>query len=113
MQIDHVEHRRVDVFRVKGRIDSSTAPEFEQVLADKIKEGRPNLVVNLKEVEFLSSAGVRALIAAMKDAQSRPINPGTVVIAEVNPQVREVFTIAALNSLFTFYDDESTAIGSF
>ena len=113
MDVQHVGHRRSDVFRVSGRIDSSSAPEFERTLMDSIHKGRGNIVVNLRDVEYLSSAALRALIAALKETRGRTLGSGNVVLAEVPPRVREVFDLAALSGLFTFYDDEAQAVGSF
>lgn len=113
MDVQHVEHRRSDVFRVSGRIDSASAPEFERMLMDSIQHGRGNVVVNLRDVEFVSSAFLRALIAALKETRGRSLRPGNVVLAEVPPRIREVFDLAALSGLFTFYDDETQAVGSF
>lgn len=113
MNIEHHEHKRCDVFRVTGRIDSSNAPQLEKTLLDAIKDGHGNIIVNLGGTDYLSSAALRALISALKETRGRRIRPGNLILAEVNPQVREVFDLAALNSLFTFYDDESAAVGSF
>jgi anti-sigma B factor antagonist len=113
MEIEHQEHKRCDVFRVNGRIDSSSAPQFEQALMSKIRDGRGNVIVNLSGVDYMSSAALRALIAALKETRGRMIGKGNLVLVAVPEHIREVFDLAALNSLFTFYDDETQAVGSF
>ncbi|MBA3534625.1 MAG: STAS domain-containing protein [Ardenticatenales bacterium] len=114
MNLEHEELKRVDIFRASGRIDSSNAQQFEDALTEKIKkDGRGNLVVNLKDVEYMSSAAIRALIAALKETRGKMLGAGNVVLVEVPPHIREVFDLAAITSLFTFYDTEAQAVGSF
>ena len=110
MKIEHQEMDKADVFRVSGRVDSNTAGEFGKALKEKIEDGRANLIVNLNGVEFLSSAGIRELIDAQKMAQDRPVFKGKVVITEASDYIKEVFQIAALTSLFVFFDTEGDAV---
>ncbi len=110
MKVEHQAQDKVDVFRVVGRVDSNTAGEFGKALKEKIEDGRANLIVNLSGVEFFSSAGIRELIDAQKMAQDRPVFKGKVVIAEASDYIREVFQIAALTSLFIFFDTEADAV---
>ena len=55
------QYKRVDLVEIDGRIDSSTAPQLEQALANIIKEGRFRIVVDMSETDFMSSAGLRAI----------------------------------------------------
>ncbi len=112
LNIEHQEYRRCEVLRVKGRIDSSNAQEFEDALLKAVEE-HSNVVVNLQEVEYLSSAAIRALIAALKETRGRTLRKGNLVLAETPAKIHEVFDLAALTSLFEFYKDETAAVGSF
>lgn len=113
MSIEHAQVGQADVFRVSGRIDSSNAGEFESALIAPIQEGRAtNLVINLKDVTFLSSAALRALVAALVRTQNNK-PAGTLVLSDARPEVYEVFVLGAFTSLFTFFDDEAGAVASF
>ena len=57
------ELKRVDLVQVTGRVDSATAPQLEQALQKTIDAGRYNIVVDLAEAEYMSSAALRALIS--------------------------------------------------
>jgi anti-sigma B factor antagonist len=103
---------RCGLLRVSGRIDSSTAPAFEEELLELLKEGNRNLVVNLRDVTFISSAGLRALVSGRIKAR-RLIPRGDVVLAESTPFLREVFELVGFEQLFTFYDTDTEAVGSF
>lgn len=105
------EYKRVDLVEVSGRIDSSTAPQLEKELQKIIDEGRFHLVVQIAGVEFMSSAGLRALLSAAK--QVRRFNRGDLRLAAVQTKVKKAFDLAGLNELFKFYDNDVDAVGSF
>lgn len=110
MDISIKELKRVSVVAVSGRVDSSTAPDFDKALQSLINVNRSQIVIDMKDVEYLSSAGLRALVAALKAAKS---GGGDVRIAQPSKRVREVIDLAGLNSVFTIYDDMVEAVGSF
>ncbi|MFW6097833.1 MAG: STAS domain-containing protein [Chloroflexota bacterium] len=102
--------KRVDLITVSGRVDSSTAPELEETLEDRIDEGRYNLVLEMSGVSYLSSAGLRALVAALRTCKKKG---GDVRIANPSERVAEVMALAGLDTLFTMYDDVTIAVGSY
>lgn len=102
--------KRVDLITLSGRVDSSTAPELEETLEDRIDEGRYNLVLDLSDVNYLSSAGLRALVSALRTCKKKG---GDVRIANPSERVSEVMSLAGLDSLFTMYDDVTVAVGSY
>lgn len=102
--------KRVDLITLSGRVDSSTAPELEETLEDRIDEGRFNLVLDLSDVNYLSSAGLRALVSALRTCKKKG---GDVRIANPSERVSEVMALAGLDSLFTMYDDVTVAVGSY
>ena len=102
--------KRVDLITVSGRVDSSTAPELEETLNDRMNEGRYNLVLEMSGVNDLSSAGLRALVAALRTCKKKS---GDVRIANPSERVAEVMALAGLDTLFTMYDDVTIAVGSY
>jgi anti-sigma B factor antagonist len=111
LKVTTKEYKRVDLIQVDGRIDSNTAPQLEKALQKSIDAGRYHLVVQMSGVEFMSSAGLRALLSAVK--QVRRFNRGDLRLAGVQTKVKKAFELAGLNELFKFYDDEVDAVGSF
>jgi len=93
-------------------VDSATAPDLEETLQDLIASGRKNLVINLKDVSFMSSAGLKALIGAQMKAR-RMIPAGDVVLSEVPPYLGETLELVGFHHVFKFYDDDVEAVGSF
>ncbi len=104
--------KRVDLVEVQGRVDSSTAPQFEQAMQSLIDAGRSRIVVDLAETEYLSSAAFRVLISALKQVKGGT-RRGDVRIACVPPKLMETFKLGGFDELFQFYDDTVTAVGSF
>lgn len=111
LKVTTKEYKRVDLIQVVGRIDSSTAPQLEKALQKNIDEGRYRIVVEMSGVEFMSSAGLRALLSAVK--QVRRFNRGDLRLAGVHPKVKKAFDLAGLNQLFEFFDNDVDAVGSF
>lgn len=102
--------KRVDLLTVNGRIDSNSAPQFDQALKDVISAGRYNIVLNLSGVSYMSSAGLRGIVSALRECKKKK---GDVRIAEPSERVNEVLSLAGLDSLFQLFDDTTSAVGSF
>lgn len=102
--------RRADMITVSGRVDSNTASELDQAFKQLTNNSRYNLIVKMDEVNYLSSAGLRSLVAALRECKSQR---GDVLLVSPSKRVLEVLKLAGLDSLFTFYEDETAAVGSF
>jgi anti-sigma B factor antagonist len=73
---------------VKGRLDTTTAPELEAALKESM-EGIEELTLNFAELEYISSAGLRVLLATQKAMQGK----GKMIVTGVNDIVMEVFEV--------------------
>ncbi len=105
------QYKRVDLVEIDGRIDSSTAPQLEEALQKIIKDGRYRIVVDMSETDFMSSAGLRALLSALK--QTRRFNRGDVRLAAMPDRIKKAFDLAGLLDVFKVYDNSVDAVGSF
>jgi anti-sigma B factor antagonist len=112
MEIKTEAMKRCELVTVSGRIDSTTAPGLEELLLGLIEAGQKNIVVNLKDTDFISSAGLKALLSALLKVRKK-IPAGDVVISEIQPRLRESFDLVGFDRLFTFYDQDIQAVGSF
>ena len=110
MEIESADYKRCSVVTVSGRVDSDTAPTFEQTLRGVIDGGHRNIILDLNGVEFMSSAGLRGMVSSLKACKS---SGGDLVVANPSNRVVEVMQLAGLTSLFTMYDDVTSAVGSF
>lgn len=112
MEIKTEALKRCELVTVAGRIDSSTAPKLEEVLLGLIDAGQRNLVVNLKGTEYLSSAGLKALLSALLKVRKK-VPAGDVVISEAPANIRDNFELVGFDRLFNFFEDDLKAVGSF
>lgn len=105
------QYKRVDLVEVSGRIDSSTAPQLEQALRKITDDERFRIVVDLSETDFMSSAGLRALLATLKLV--RRFNRGDLRLAGMSTKVKKAFELSGLLDVFQFFDNPVDAVGSF
>jgi len=102
--------KRVDMVSVSGRIDGSNASELEAAFGGLTGDGRYQLVAELNGVDYMSSAGLRALVATMRECKK---HRGDLRIASPSERVKEVLELAGLDTIFQIYEDSASAVGSF
>ena len=102
--------KRVDMVTVSGRIDGSNAGELEAAFKGLTDDGRYQLVTELSGVDYMSSAGLRALVATMRECKK---HRGDLRIANPSERIQEVLSLAGLDSIFQVYDDTAAAVGSY
>ena len=78
---------------ITGRLDTTTAPNLEATI-NELHEDTKELVFNMSELEYISSAGIRVLLGAYKKMNS---NKGIMRIEKANDMVREVFEMTGLS----------------
>jgi anti-anti-sigma factor len=71
MDIEIREHKRANVLRVTGRVDASVAAKFEESLQSQIEGGATHVILEMDGTDYISSAGVRALIALRRRSSRR------------------------------------------
>ena len=86
MEITTQEFKHCEMITVTGRVDSSTAPQLAQALEAANDGGKYKLVVNMEGLEYMSSAGFRALLAAQRNCKK--YNRGEVVLVSVPDRIR-------------------------
>ena len=84
------------IVKVEGRLDTATAPELEQELNDAIDEAE-ELVFDLEGLEYLSSAGLRILLASQKKMAAK----GGMKVTNVNDVIMEIFEITGFSDILT------------
>jgi anti-sigma B factor antagonist len=110
MEVNTQNFKRVDLVTVSGRVDSSSAPELDQALKDLTGAGRSSLVLDLSQVDYMSSAGLRSLVSALRDCKKQG---GDVRLATPSARVSDVLNLAGLDSIFQVYENTTEAVGSF
>jgi anti-sigma B factor antagonist len=111
MELTRTSFKHCDLIKVKGRIDSSTSPELSKKIEEITKSGRFKLIIDLADVDFISSAGLRVLIGAQKTC--RRYNRGEVYLSAVSSKIQAALDLAGFTLLFKIFKDALTAVGSF
>lgn len=96
MTIETITNGTTVIWKPKGRLDTATAPALE-TLIDGIGTAVKTLVLDLGELEYLSSAGLRVLLIAQK----RMNGQGELVLRHVNETVMEIFEITGFSDILT------------
>ena len=81
---------------IKGRIDTATAPQLETAVKTKA-DGVEQLEIDLKETDYISSAGLRVLLAAQKSMKKQ----GSMVVTNVNEVIHEIFEVTGFLDILT------------
>ena len=95
-----------------GRIDHATAESFREALAGPLAAcatGGDRLVLDLGGVEYIASVGLRALMMARKQVKAQG---GTLVVAAMQPVVREIFDISRFTMVFDTYPTVREALAA-
>ena len=100
----------ITVFLPEGRIDTQAAAEMDEALQSAVSAGSHNLVVDMSEVEFISSVGLRALAAVLGRCREEG---GDMKIAGLNERVNRVFRIIGFDDLMSLHDTPEAAISEF
>lgn len=111
MEIEVKNLKRANVVKVGGRVDSSTAPDMEKALKELIEEGHFRIVMDMTDLKFISSAGLRALISTAKAC--RRWNRGDLYLAALPEHILSTFELAGLTRVFKIFPDTTEAVGNF
>lgn len=106
-----VEQRTVTtVVRITGSVDGLTADALLAALQAQIEAGNTRLIADLSGVSYTSSAGLRALLATVKQARSAG---GDFRLASVMPPVHKVLEMSGFTTILKLYPDVELAVASF
>ncbi|NMB90173.1 MAG: STAS domain-containing protein [Chloroflexi bacterium] len=110
MQTQHTQYKRSDLLKVSGRVDSATSPQFADAINAILDAGRFKIIIDMSEVEFISSAGLRVLVNAQKVCKR--YNRGEIVLSNLPPKIYSAMDLAGFTTLFKIFDDVLTAVGN-
>ena len=109
MELKIRKENEVVVASVKGRINAVTAPDFENQVLESIGGDEKFLIINLNELEYISSAGLRVILATAKKLKAKQ---GDILLAGLQGAVKEVFELSGFHSIFKIFDTEKEALNN-
>jgi anti-anti-sigma factor len=100
----------VAILSVTGRIDADSVSQFSDAIAEQVATGYQRLVIDLKKVDFLGSAGIKAMLLAVQDTRRRG---GDFRIANAQAQVKRVLLLAGVDTVIKLFPNVVGATASY
>ncbi|MHC4211483.1 MAG: STAS domain-containing protein [Planctomycetota bacterium] len=110
MKIDTHDKEDVKVVRVEGKLDTNTTPEAESCLTQIMDQGAQKILIDFENLDFVSSAGLRVLLATAKKLGTKG---GALRVCGLNETVRDIFDISGFSTLLRVFDNEQDALAEF
>lgn len=104
------QHDSVSVIELKGYLDAHTAPRLEEALQGLVDNRRFNIIVNCRDLSYISSAGLGVFMAYIEDVRK---NKGDIKLTNMSPKVYNVFDLLGFPLLYEILGDEQEAVRRF
>lgn len=108
MQCTSDKQAGVTVVSVRGRLDDTTAEAFEQECSKCIAQGATYLVVDFNGANYISSAGLRSILATAKRLRAAE---GKLAVCNLTGMIAEVFTVSGFSTYIPVYGSLGEALG--
>lgn len=109
-KINQRDGEGVSVIDLKGYLDAHTATDLETAFQKLLSDRKYNIVVNCKDLSYISSAGLGVFMAFIEDVRK---NNGDIKLSNMSPKVYNVFDLLGFPILYEIYKDEQEAIVKF
>lgn len=112
MEINAREKSNVVIFDIEGEIRRSdlTDVTLHQLVKDQLDDGKRNILLNFKDVEFIDSFGVGEILASYISTHNLG---GKLKIAKISKKLYIIFQVTMLTKVFEIFDDEDMALDSY
>jgi anti-sigma B factor antagonist len=109
-EVARADNGEISVLRVKGYLDAHTASDLEAALQKLVDERRYRVIVNFKELSYISSAGLGVFMGFIEEMRN---GGGDIKLSNMSPKIFRVFDLLGFPALYEIRDDESLALASF
>ena len=109
-KIDVRESSNIQVLDLKGYLDAHTAPDLEKAFQGLLDGKKFQIVVNCKELTYISSAGLGVFMADIEDVRR---NDGDIKLSNMSSKVYNVFDLLGFPLLYDITKDEAEALKKF
>jgi anti-sigma B factor antagonist len=110
MEVTVKEVNEVSVLSFEGNLDTNTAPQAQELIDQLIDGGSSRILINFDALNYISSAGLRVLLATAKKLKA---TSGDLKICGLNQTVQEVFDISGFSSILSVVATEEDALAGF
>ncbi|MEP0822009.1 MAG: STAS domain-containing protein [Ignavibacterium sp.] len=109
-KVNHRDGEGFSVLELKGYLDAHTAPDLETTFQKLLTDKKFNIIVNCKDLTYISSAGLGVFMAYIEDVRK---NRGDIKLTNMSPKVYNVFDLLGFPVLYEIYKDEQEAATKF
>lgn len=109
MEIQKRKTEKGMIVSVSGRLDAVTSPDFEKEMEGCLADGETVLVVDLPGLEYISSAGLRSILAITKKLKARN---GKIILSSLQDMVKEVFEISGFSKILPIFPTKEDALSN-
>ena len=110
MEIIEESQSGINIYRLNGRLDSNTSQGFEKKIFHAIDNGSKSMIIDFKNLDYISSAGLRVILKATKALKREE---GTILLCDMQDYVKEVFEIAGFDSFLSIVGTMDDALNAF
>ena len=103
------QHDKGVILCPSGRVDGTNAGTLEGVIREQLEGGQSVLVFDFSGLNYISSAGLRVLLVAARDTQSRG---GKSVFCGLSKQIAEVFAVSGFDKILAVHSSRDEALGA-
>lgn len=107
MEIIEESQQGIQIYKLKGRLDSMTSPDFEKALFNDIEAFPRNMVFDFEELDYISSAGLRVILKATKALKKQKRD---IILCAMKDYVKEVFEISGFDTFLRIEPSREDAI---
>lgn len=107
MEIKTRKERAAVVVSLTGRMDAYSTPGFEKKLSDLIAEGEKNFIIDLGELDYISSTGLRIILTKARKLREKQ---GKLILAALKDMVKEVFESSGFSAIIPIYESVEAAM---
>ena len=106
MNLTHSEKNGYNVIEFEGSLDTVTSPAVEKEINELISKGTLKFVFNFEKTKYMSSSGLRVLLATAKKLKGK----GELKISNLNEVITEVFDVSGFSTILNVYKTEEEAL---
>jgi anti-sigma B factor antagonist len=110
LDLEYEEKGDVTEVYCYGKMDTGTSPEAEKYINNLLADGSTNILMNLEELDFISSTGLRVILSTGKKLMA---SGGKLTICSPNITVNDVLKMSGFNRMFGVFDTEEEALASY
>jgi anti-anti-sigma factor len=105
--IDVGKEKNTKIVALKGRMDAVSAPDFEEKMGEWSDQGETSFIINLGEVDYMSSAGLRSILIVAKNLKQQD---GKLIFVNLREEVSKIFRISGFSSMIPTYESVEIAL---